>query len=105
MIKVVNKRTYKGPGEYIGRPSSLGNPYSHQENTIAQFKVATRDDSIDKYDIWLDEQLKSDTAAKREFDRLVEIYKNTGELTLVCWCDPLRCHGHSIKKRIEEKCP
>ena len=26
-MKVVNKRDYKGPGEYIGRPSCLGNPF------------------------------------------------------------------------------
>ena len=30
MIRIVNRRTYRGEGIYIGRPSLLGNPYKCQ---------------------------------------------------------------------------
>ena len=39
-----NKKTWKGGGHWVGRPSPLGNPYSHVCGTLAEFKVATRDD-------------------------------------------------------------
>ena len=41
-IYVHNKRKYKGRGEYIGRPSPLGNPYSHlNKGTLAKYQTAT----------------------------------------------------------------
>ena len=46
-IYVHNKRKYKGHGEYIGRPSPLGNPYSHlNKGTLAKYQVATRDKAV-----------------------------------------------------------
>ena len=34
---------------YIGRPSIWGNPYSHKEGTLAEFKVKNRKEAIEKY--------------------------------------------------------
>ena len=47
MTTVHNKRNFKGEGVYIGRPSCLGNPYSHLENTKAAYKVRDRDEAVD----------------------------------------------------------
>ena len=103
MIRIVNKHTYKGKdGWEIGRPSPLGNPYSHLVGTLAEFKVATRDEAIDNYRIWLENRLDSDNPTSRAFVALLDEYDRSGELTLVCHCFPLRCHGEIIKEFIEE---
>lgn len=46
--RVVNMRKEKYD-YYIGRPSSLGNPYSHVSGTLAKFKVSSREESIERY--------------------------------------------------------
>jgi Domain of unknown function (DUF4326) len=82
---VYNKSRHRRiPAEavYIGRSSKWGNPFSHQPNTIAKFKVATREEAIERYREYL----------------IVEnpLYADLHELRgkdLVCWCHPLPCHG------------
>lgn len=104
MINVLNKK--KNPnidGIYIGRPYVLGNPFSHKENSIAEYKVSSRDEAMSKYEIWLNEKLTDvESAECKEFFRLVDLYKTNGELNLVCWCHPLRCHGDVLSKKIQE---
>ena len=34
---------------YIGRPSKWGNPFSHKEETIAEYKVRSRKEALEKY--------------------------------------------------------
>ena len=101
MITVKDKHSYKGAGEYIGRPSVLGNQFSHLDGTLAQFKVATRDEAVSRYHEWLQIHFKSDPAVRTELLRLVDIYERTGELVLICWCAPLACHGDILKTAIE----
>lgn len=102
MILVVNKRTYKGEGEYIGRPSPLGNPFSHiKSSKYASIMVPTRRESVERYPKWLDDQ-PEDSEAKKALRALVKKYEQTGELTLVCWCAPAACHGHILANIIEE---
>ena len=102
MIQVVNKRTYKGEGEYIGRPSPLGNPYSHiKSSKYENIIVSTRREAIRRYSGWLEEQ-PEDSEAKKMFNRLVQKYKDEGKLTLICWCVPHDCHGHILADMIEE---
>lgn len=68
---------------YIGRPSEWGNPYSHMDDTIAKFKVATRDEAVDKYREWLLSQP----------ELLKKVHTLKGKV-LGCWCRPMnRCHG------------
>ena len=102
MIQVVNKKTYKGDGVYIGRPSPLGNIFSHLSVSLAQHRTQSRDEAIEKYRNWLREQLKTDNAVSREFKNLVKFYRDFGELTLVCWCVPKKCHGEVIRDFINE---
>lgn len=98
-IEVVNMKNYKGEGIYIGRPSVLGNPYSHLKVSIAKFKCDTREESIEKYKIFLREEYMKGGAVKKELDRLVLLAKR-GELVLICWCKPLPCHGEFIRSAI-----
>lgn len=72
---------------YIGRPSKWGNPYSHKDGTLAQFKVATREEAVLKYK----EYLIHHPELLRELPKL----RNK---TLGCWCAPQACHGDVIAK-------
>lgn len=103
MIFVFNKRHYDDEGEYIGRPSVLGNPYSHLSNTIAKYKVNSREEAIEKYDIWLTSELVKNNAVSEEFNRLVKRYKEEGCLILVCHCAPYACHGDVIRDKIRNQ--
>ena len=101
MIKVENKRSCSN-GEYIGRPTVLGNPYTHLKGkTKAQFITASRSDSVQAYRAYAREQYNTNTAFKNEVHRLAKLYAETGELTLLCWCAPLECHGDVLARVIE----
>lgn len=80
---------------YIGRGRGglgWGNPFSHKEGTLAQFKVATRDEAIESYQRWLLEQ-----------PELLAKIPTLKDKVLACWCRPSRgfqnkvlCHGQIL---------
>ena len=93
MITVASKRN-GATGEYIGRPSLLGNPF-------AIGRDGTRDEVIAKYREWLWDEYQNDVSGiSSELKRLAALAQS-GDLTLVCWCAPLPCHGDVIKAAIE----
>lgn len=107
-INVVNKYKLTGQEtniEYIGRPSPLGNPFSHLPNTLAKFKVKDRDEAVDRYEEYLRSLINTEEGVDitREMKRLYKKLIQEGSLSLVCWCAPKRCHGDVIKKLLEEK--
>ncbi len=81
MPKVVNVKTDQYD-VYIGRPSKWGNPYSHKDGTLAEFKVGSRKEVISKYEEYL---LQNKTL----MNDLTELKGKT----LGCWCKPASCHG------------
>lgn len=106
MIHVANIKTFRsgersGRSEYIGRAmpgrpgSPLGNPFK------LRFE-AQRAEILAKYEAWLREQMKTDTAARREIKRLADLARDQ-DLVLLCWCAPALCHGDVIKRIIEER--
>ena len=74
---------------YIGRNrASLlpwGNPFSHMNGTFAEFKVATRQEAIDKYREWIVTQP----------DLMAKLITLKGK-RLGCWCVPAACHGQIL---------
>ncbi len=92
-IRVVNKRAYHGDGIYVGRPSILGNPFPMKSEK-------DRAEVIAKYRRWLWVELKKNGEVAAELSRLVKIYREKGELTLICWCAPKACHAEVIKSAI-----
>jgi hypothetical protein len=73
----------RGPFDvYIGRPSKWGNPFSHQDGTLAQFKVATREEAVESYRQWVLQQ-----------PELMAALSELRGKVLGCWCAPLACHG------------
>jgi hypothetical protein len=96
MISVKNRKNYKGPGEYIGRPSPLGNPFKITPNF-------SREDVIFRYRKWIYEAIKNkDEKVVNELKRLLKMLKENGKLILICWCAPLSCHGDVIAEVLEQ---
>lgn len=97
-ILIKNCKYYKGNGEYVGRPSILGNP----------FKIGVdgnREEVIRKFKNYLWKQINLErSAVQNEIFRLAEISKKQ-DLILICWCkEPNRevaCHADIIKACIE----
>ena len=94
MITVVNKRK-GGMGEFVGRGSPLGNPYVLRDES-------ERDRVCDQYQEWLDRHIIAGTPLiVNELMRLLDLAR-AGDLALVCFCAPKRCHGNTIKATLEE---
>lgn len=103
-ILVVNKKTHKPCTHdvYIGRPSVLGNPFSHL-NLPHTIKVSHRSTAVGSFERMLNKSMNlpgSEIAV--EMAKLLERYCNGETIHLVCWCAPLECHGEVIKNRIED---
>lgn len=107
MIYVYNrtKETHEGPNNYyIGRPSILGNPYSHiKGETLASFVVKTREEAIDQYNHYFDVMYNGNIQFKKMIDEIYEKYKNGIDVYLECYCSPLRCHGDIIKEKLQKR--
>lgn len=94
MVEVVNLHTCKDwgkPGDIkIDRSTKWGNPFiMHSESE--------RDDVCNKYETWLNKQLR-----QKKLD--IKELKNAKRLG--CWCKKsykeVRCHGDYLKKKIED---
>jgi hypothetical protein len=95
---VVNKRL-EYYDEYIGRGTIFGNPYSHMDGTLAEFKVATREEAIANYRLWFAEQVKSPAFA-------AQVLALRGK-RLGCFCKQpdreVSCHGDVIVEWLESQ--
>ena len=76
----------------IGRPTKWGNVFSHLNGTLAQHKVASREEAIAKYEEWLIAQPELVAEAKAQLKGKV----------LGCWCHPLACHGDVLSRIANE---
>lgn len=75
----------------IDRTTPFGNPWSHKDSTLAQFKVATRREAMDAFR----EHLKANV-------ELQEKIKPLKGKTLGCWCKPGNsCHGDIIAEFLD----
>ncbi len=75
---------------YIGRPSKWGNPFSHKNGTLAQFKVQSRGEAVAAYEAWI----------KTQPELMAALPELKGK-TLGCWCKPSACHGDILVKLCE----
>lgn len=90
-VRVANRRT-GALGDYVGRPTPLGNPFEIG-------KHGTREEVIAKYSEWLDLQMQDyqPNAQQAMIAALVNKARRHGQLTLVCWCAPQPCHADVIR--------
>jgi Domain of unknown function (DUF4326) len=95
-IRIFNKRVVGDRGEYVGRPSALGNPFKLEHES-------QRDAVIQQYETWLQDQIKArDARVCHELNRLYGIARDQGVLELTCWCAPKRCHANVIRNILLE---
>ncbi len=92
MIHLVNSRSYKGKGEYMGRGTPLGNKFNtgNRIKDIADFRK----------ELWKQMELSIHSKMSMELDRLYELWQKQGKLILVCSCKPLSCHIDVIKSAL-----
>jgi hypothetical protein len=89
---VVNIHKKEPYDVYIGRPSKWGNPFTHiQGKTLAEFKVETREEAVQKYREWI----------KTQPELLVSLVELKGK-RLGCFCSPASCHGHVLAELADE---
>lgn len=96
-MKVLNKanltaQTWSHKYLYVGRPSIWGNPWTHLPYGSAPHRVDTREEAIEKYRGWLDEQLRAKP-------RFLEPLRRAE--ALVCSCAPLPCHADVLVEYLQ----
>lgn len=94
MIRVINK--YCEPdaiGEYVGRPSVLGNPF-------VVGREGTREEVVEKYRRWLWGQIQQRGPV---YTKLIDLKQQAiaGDLNLICFCHPKPCHADVLKVSLE----
>ena len=98
MIRIVNKyrrnSRLEGIDVYCGRPSILGNPFNMQ--------IMSRDQSCDKYQEYFDAKIKAKDPAFMSGLRNIYKLAKKGDVNLVCFCAPKRCHTESIKAFLDQ---
>lgn len=88
-IQILNKKR-GGVGEYVGRPSPLGNPFPLRDEGEREAVVA-------RFRAHLEGRLATgDPAIRAELNRLYGQAVREGTLRLVCWCSPRRCHAEVV---------
>ena len=109
MIRVVNKHTHKPtPNDlYIGRGSSLGNPFTSKllADTQAQFQCSSREESVESYRNYLLGKIAEHDKTICQALNHIYLLAKKGDLNLVCFCAKLACHGDVIKEIVDEKLP
>ena len=83
---------------YIGRPSILGNPYSHKTGTLALYRTATATEAVVSYATWLKIKIVS-----KDPEILRALQEIQDDSILVCWCKSPQnpeapCHGSVLWK-------
>ena len=102
-VKIVNRKTYKGRSEYIGRtmPGLAGSPLANQYKVRPHGRYTREESVLNLYRKWLWEEIqKREGPAYLELLRLAALAKQR-DLILSCWCEPELCHGTPIKNAIE----
>lgn len=96
-VKLGRWTVYVGRGRCprTGVESKWGNKFSHKAGTKAEFKVATREEAIERHREWLFSQPELMAACRREL---------RGE-TLGCWCAPKPCHASNLAEAAESEEP
>lgn len=88
MITVGNKH-HGAIGEYVGRPTILGNPFPMRNEL-------ERDAVCNDYEKWFqDKIMDQDPKVLGELRRLYRLALER-PVVLVCYCHPRRCHAHTI---------
>jgi hypothetical protein len=132
MIQVFNlhEDTWQGRGDYIGRPSVLGNPFSlcqwSREEAVGQYrrewlwpivkdglagKWTGKPSTLGKFEQFsrahsppIYPPLNNEEFRQAVWEALVVLCRRAAageDLSLLCYCKPLDCHGDVLKSCLE----
>lgn len=117
MPKVLNFRSpeaqkglREGTAIYIGRPRAsegkgfrhFGNPFSHLDGTLASCRVASREEAVRSFELWLKGEIQVLGMEAQRTWILAHLHQLAGK-DLACWCAPSRCHGEVLLSMANKK--
>ena len=90
----VNDFTSEKNNYYIGRPSILSNPFTHdgKRSNLARLSFKTREEALDAYEIYFYKMMETNNEFRNAFNEIYEKYKNGETVYLGCFCAPNKCH-------------
>ena len=95
-IRVARKGQVLG-GVYVGRPTPLGNPFRLERED-------QREEVVARYATWLEEELhRGNREVARALEELYRSLKRRGDITLLCFCAPRRCHAEVIAEHLKRR--
>lgn len=112
------KRTLNKPNTfYVGRPTVLGNPYTHyHKSTLADIQVATIEEAVASYEDYFYDKIDNPKDEDKAFrDALEDIFiaaEEQPDIYLACWCkdevnpfqtDYKLCHADVIRNFITDE--
>lgn len=108
IIVVHHKRSSLPNTVYVGRPTILGNPFSHLTYAKGTEHVPTVDIAVSKYKEWLMEHINTSADVCNALNNIINVGERTGTVHLACWCkDELHplpkdhaCHAEVIREVI-----
>lgn len=108
-IKVYNIKTEDYTSHpnnfYIGRPSILSNPYTHdgKKSSLARLSFKTREEALEAYQLYFDTMIEQNLEFQAAFNQIYEKYKKGEDVYLGCFCHPLPCHGDILAKELQKR--
>lgn len=70
----------------VGRPSVLGNPYSHLPHVKHCITVPTVEDAVQHYKEWLVDRINTSSAVCDALNHIINVGTKHGTVHLACWC-------------------
>lgn len=107
-ILVVHQKRSNNPNTiYVGRPTVLGNPFSHL-NLKHTIKCETVEESVQRYKVWLVDRINTSAAVCDALNQIINVGREHGTVHLACWCrDETKpypsdhvCHADVIRNAI-----
>jgi hypothetical protein len=72
------------------------------DGTTALYKVATREEAIEKYEPWFHRERLNNPEAHQLLHFMIGKAFVGEDINLVCYCAPKDCHCRHIKEYVEE---
>src|SRR4051812_36577476 len=98
-VKIYSKRrdlAIPRDAKYVGRPSILGNPFSHKSGILAVHRVDSIEEAISNFEAYARSRMTWDSGFRKA---VAGCYQQD----LVCWCADL-CHADIVAKLAKEVC-
>lgn len=94
MIRIISRQDHPHPTRPWEVRVDRGTVFAHPH------KGGTHGEHCDQYERWFYDHLPY---LMPDLDELIDIYRAHGQLVLMCWCAPDRCHAETIRDWLLEE--